>query len=520
MTFRRWTVVICGLSFLASTTSTVARTIDSEVLTVEDLIKRSGEAYRSASALEITLATSVELPNGEPGERVVRYLLGKDSDASIEIGNQLKVVASGNTLYAERIGSDDRYFETPYAGDLGKTLEEIRGNGTLAGLWEPPQMALRMGKPLVEVINAFRYSSLLEELEVESYQLVGDSIHEVRLKAANGSCTARFEPESFRLSEVEYVVQPPDAPENFSVRIRGRYETRILTAGEGIIGYDPGDRTKVETFRELSPPPPGINRPPNEIISTEQLARQVLDIDGLAAAVREKRVLLIGEDHLYNELPAYLAALLDRLDDRPISLLLELPYDVQPLIDHYVQHGDQQTLSEIFDGRQVLQLQTVLLWAHENRGRVLQVQAMDEPLYEIFVKRAYFHDTRNQTMAEALYQAWKQHPEGRVVAYAGQLHMMLAGRYRLDQPSRETAGSRLLGMGVPRDQVTTIQLNGGENFHLHAVWNEPGALPLEGEMARIPIPYFIDYPIFGATRAGEVFDFFVNVGALTQVEMK
>ena len=304
------------------------------------------------------------------------------------------------------------------------------------------------------------------------------------------------------------------------MRIGGLYETKILSTGEGLLDYIPMGRLKVETYRELSPSPPGVGPPPDEIITSEELSDSILGIDGLAEQIRAKRVLLVGEDHLFNEPPAYLTALLDRLGDRSVSLLLELPNDIQPLLDRSIGAGDEKILSEIFDGRQVLQLQTILRWAHENRDGLLGIRAMDEPLYEILLRRAYFQDTRNQIMAQALFEAWEQHPGGRVVAYAGQLHMMRAGRYRYDQPSRETAGSRLVGMGVPRDQVVTIQMNGGESFHLAAVWEKPGVLPMKGELARIPIAYFIDYPIFGASTGGDLFDYFVNLGPLTRVELK
>jgi hypothetical protein len=41
-----------------------------------------------------------------------------------------------------------------------------------------------------------------------------------------------------------------------------------------------------------------------------------------------------------------------------------------------------------------------------------------------------------------------------------------------------------------------------------------------GDIARIPVAYFVDYPIFGATTAGEFCDYFVNLGPLTLVEME
>jgi hypothetical protein len=50
------------------------------------------------------------------------------------------------------------------------------------------------------------------------------------------------------------------------------------------------------------------------------------------------------------------------------------------------------------------------------------------------------------------------------------------------------------------------------------VWESPGALPIDGEAARVPYAYFIDYPIFGVTEASELFDYFVNLGPLTPAQ--
>ena len=45
-------------------------------------------------------------------------------------------------------------------------------------------------------------------------------------------------------------------------------------------------------------------------------------------------------------------------------------------------------------------------------------------------------------------------------------------------------------------------------------------MPVDRDPVRIPIAYFIDYPIFGIEYADQAFDFFVNLGPLTRIEVE
>ncbi len=514
-----WPIVVPAFIGVVSCGEGESRPDDFETVSAEELFRRAGEAYRATPALEVTFTTVVEFPDADPGERVIRYILGEGNDAEVDIVSQMRIVATGDTVYIERHGIDDRYLAAPLDGDLGATLANMRGRASFAGARESPQGALRAGKPLSDVLEALRYSRHLGELEIVDSRRLPDARHEVQLQANNGSCTVRFDPESFFLLEVDYLVRPSDAPEDWSMKVSGTYDTRSLNEAPDSPRFEPDERIAVQDYQDLTNPIPGIDIPPAEIISPQRLAAGLIDLDSLAELVSTKRVLLVGEDHLYHEPPAYTTELLERLDDRPISLLMELPYDAQPNIERFLEEGDEAAFEEIFS-RQVLQLQHLLRWARENRDRFSQVEAIDEPTYEIFLRRAYAGDTRNPTMAAAILQSLEDHPEARVVVYAGQLHMMTAGRYRWNLPSRDPVGARIIRMGVPRSEVVTIMLNGGDNIHLFEVWEQPGALPMSGDFARIPVPYFIDYPIFGATTAGELFDYFVNLGPLTRVEME
>jgi hypothetical protein len=511
--------VTAVFSLLGIVFCSTVRAEDVEPRTAEELFQRSGRAYRALETFEVTLTTSVEIPQAERGERVVRWVLGEGREAVLDIGSVMRVVVTKDRVYAERAGVRGRYLEVATGGDLAAALATARGRSALAGFWEPPQSALRERKTIAGVLDAFRYSSLLAELSVAGFERAPDSDYEVSLEAENGGCTARFDSETFFVDEVEYVVEPPGAPEGYAMHVLGRFEVRQVPDGGAGFTFDRGDREAVESLRDLDGNPPGISEPPEAILSPVDLSGRLLGLHELATAVRERRVLLVGENHLYKEPPAYLTALLDELHDAPANLLLELPRNLQPAIDDYLRNGNEAVLDAMFNGKRILQLQHVLRWAHEHRTKVPTVLAFDEPQYERLLKRAYLTDTRNRTMARAITRLWREHPDRRVVAYGGQLHMMKTGRYRVDEPSRDTAGSRLPALGVPPHEIASVMLSGGENFRLHILWEKPGALPMDGDPARIPVAYLIDYPIFDVAFADEASDYFVNLGPLTKIEV-
>lgn len=517
---RRVLVSAWTLGFLILLVSSALGEESTEPRTIEELFERAAAAYRALPAVEIVMTTTAHIPGSKPGQRVVRCLLGRGSEAVIEIEPRMRIVVTNARVFAEYWGNEDRVLSMSYEGDLKAALAAVLPESKFAGLWEPPQAAFRSGKELGEIVDAFRYSGRLGEFSIAGFARHPGPVYEVRFEADNGGCVARFDGSSFFLEEVEYVVEPPDSPEGYAMRMSGHLSTREIEYDAALFDYSVGDKTVVESLRDLSPPAPGVAQPPESILSPEVIAAKLMDVKGLAAAVREKTVLLVGETHLYEEPPAYLTKLLEQLGDRPVSLLLEMPTNSQDNIDRYLRDGSEAILDEIFTGKPVLKLQHLLRWAKKNPQRVAAVKAIDEPMDEIRLKRSYLADTRNVTMAEAISNEWKAHPDRRIVVYAGQLHMMKAGRYRFNQPSRQTAGSRVVRLGVPEEAIAVVMLNGGDNFHLHSVLREPGVLAIDGEPTRIPIAYFIDYPIFGIEFADEAFDYFVNLGPMTRIEVE
>lgn len=243
----------------------------------------------------------------------------------------------------------------------------------------------------------------------------------------------------------------------------------------------------------------------------------LLDRPALAAQVSSRRFLLVGETHFRRETVDFFTGLINELGDDPLVLLLELPGSTQPAIDRYLASGDEHEFDAIWGKVEALPLHGILRWAHANQNRVVEVVAMDEDSTRIFINRALLDDTRNETMARAMLEASKAHPDARIVAYAGAMHMMLGGRYRFDADNRRPAGLRLLEAGIPREAVASLSLVGDE-LPVKDAFASPAALDLRGTAGLLPFEDFYDYPVYGVSRIGELHTHIVYLGPLTRQE--
>ncbi len=237
----------------------------------------------------------------------------------------------------------------------------------------------------------------------------------------------------------------------------------------------------------------------------------------LASSLAAVDVLLVGEDHFFEEPPRYLTHLLEALAPRRVTLLLELPAWTQPHVETYVQTGASTAFDAAVRDGEALPLGEILAWAHAHRDRVSQVVAMDENRPRIVLNRALLRDTRNDTMARAIVAAQRERPSDLVVAYGGQMHMLLGGRYRYDRDDRTPAGARVLRAGIPRARVRTLLLSGDGRAPICEAWTGPGVLAMSEPVGAEPWVYFIDEAIFGASTARELFDGFVHLGTLTRI---
>lgn len=247
--------------------------------------------------------------------------------------------------------------------------------------------------------------------------------------------------------------------------------------------------------------------------SAPDAGRRLADLSGID-------VLLVGEEHFYLETQAWLATLLDGVPDRRIALLLELPRGLQPEVDRWIATGRSGPLEEAIRAGNALPYGDLLAWAHRNRSRLSRVVAMDEDGSRIFWNRAFLRDTRNRTMAAAVLAARRAGPKDLVVAYGGQMHVLLAGRYRYDREDRVPAGARLLSEGVPRERIRSVLLSGEGKAPVCEAWPGPGALDLSDAIGDEPWALFVDYPLFRVGSSRDLFDFFVHLGPLTRVSRR
>jgi len=268
-------------------------------------------------------------------------------------------------------------------------------------------------------------------------------------------------------------------------------------------------------------PAPGLKLPEEERgrigalarASAADAGRRLEDLSGLD-------VLLVGEEHFYVETQAWLAKLLDGATDRRVALLLELPRGLQPEVDRWVATGLSGPLEEAMRAGDALPYGGLLAWAHRNRSHLSRVVAMDEDGSRIFWNRVFLRDTRNRTMADAVLSARRAGPGDLVVAYGGQMHMLLAGRYRYDRDDRVPAGARLLREGVPRERMRSVLLSGEGKAPVCDAWAGPGALDMADAIGAEPWALFVDYPLFRAGTSRDLFDFFVHLGPLTRVSRR
>ncbi len=252
----------------------------------------------------------------------------------------------------------------------------------------------------------------------------------------------------------------------------------------------------------------------------DKIEHELLSIPELANELRNSRLLLFGEPHLKIEVMEYFTEVLDNLNDNEIVLNIELPPSAQDEIDNYMETGEEKYLDSLALCKTCLPLPAILRWCYKNRERVVKINAVDEEIERIFRKRDCFcMDTRNRTMFHNVFKSYHEYPNARILFYGGQLHTMKSGRYKYDIPNRVSCGSRLIGSSIPDQDIKVIMISGEDDFPLAPAWrNVKGAMDVRDKFFDLPVTYFYTYPLYRLSYAGEMFDFFVNVGQTTMID--
>lgn len=273
------------------------------------------------------------------------------------------------------------------------------------------------------------------------------------------------------------------------------------------------ERTQIEI--------PEYNVPEQELTRVADiLENQLLDMETLAEKLNDSRILLVGEVHNRQEVLQYFLDILEHLPDKQLVLNLELPSSIQNNIDTYLESGEEHYLDTMKTTLGCLQYQDIIRWSYHNQKRVVKVLAMDETQARIRFNRNYLcEDTRNETMKKIIYQTYRDFPDAKIIAYAGQMHMLKSGRYKFDIENRMPAGSRLINSNIPSEDIRVVMIAGEGDFPLSSAWKQKiGVLEMGEEFAHLPFLYFYTYPLYRINHAGELFDYFVNVGKTTPIE--
>lgn len=264
-----------------------------------------------------------------------------------------------------------------------------------------------------------------------------------------------------------------------------------------------------------------FTRPQFESKSVDELHRLIeshnMSLADLSVKLAASKILLFGEEHFYKEIMQSFLGILDALPDEKIVLCLELPSSMQNDIDRYMASGKPSDLDTIWKNNNGLPYQSILEWAFKNKHRVQRVIGIDEDRAWTILMRTLLRDTRNNTMAKHIMRATTIYPDVKIIAYGGQAHMLLAGRYMYDLENRTPVGKRLLQLGKGRSEVTSIMISGEGKTASTSAWDQKwGVIDLKDGFCGIQYEFFIDMTIFGEKSVCELFDFFVYAGTLSK----
>jgi thiol-disulfide isomerase/thioredoxin len=222
-----------------------------DAVRAREIIAAAESAYRGAPAWRDSLVYRLEAPNAEPGLKRIDIVLGAGKDVTVADGF-FRASAVAGSLYLTKTGADGTYASAPYSGDVGRSLDALAGQG--ASLFEPPPVAMRLGKSVDDCIDSFRFHQL-GPLRVARAGRVsadtGQSWNEIEMLAENGRVRARFDPGSHLLAAVELSFTPRDAPPGVVVRVSGEFAPQVVDDARGLVAFDAGSRRAVEDTAQL-----------------------------------------------------------------------------------------------------------------------------------------------------------------------------------------------------------------------------------------------------------------------------
>lgn len=214
-------------------------------------LEAAAKAYRAVSALEDTFTYTVKAPNADLAPKTMVIRLGQNTDVSVS-DPLLEAVAKGDTLYLIKSDSPGLYVARPYAGNFGKVLDSLVG--TEGSLFEPPQIAFRLGKGVDGCIESLRFK-MLAPLRIVGYEWVGSEREGneeiIRFAADNGRVEVKIDADTCFFKSLLLNMHPAGAPEGVSVEVKGTFSPRVVAIPSDLVAFVPAGRRAVPGLGDL-----------------------------------------------------------------------------------------------------------------------------------------------------------------------------------------------------------------------------------------------------------------------------
>jgi thiol-disulfide isomerase/thioredoxin len=231
---------------LAAQTSKLDATIKARAA-----LEKAAKAYHLVPALKDTFTYTVKSPQADLEPKTLLIRLGQNTDVSVS-DPLLEAVARGGMLYLSKSDSPGLYVARPYAGDFGKTLDSLVG--TEGSLFEPPQVALRLGKGVDGCLESLRFK-MLGPLRIVGYELfvgpTGRSEEIIRFASDNGREEVRIDAATHFFSSLLLSVHPTGAPEGVSIEVKGTFSPQVVAKASDLVFFDPTGRRSVSGLGDL-----------------------------------------------------------------------------------------------------------------------------------------------------------------------------------------------------------------------------------------------------------------------------
>ena len=219
----------------------------------QTILEASAKAYLAVPALRDTMTYVVQAPGSEKEPKKLEYGFGAGTDAYVK-DPLLAAVATGDKMFLTRSDAPGAYVAVPYRGDFGGALNGIVGDQ--GSLFEPPPVAMRMGKNIDAWIDSLRFKLLAPPLRITGNQRIegpgGKTLDEIHFEADNGQVTLRIDAKTHFFASFTAEMRPPGAPAGTGIHIEATFAPQVLASAAGVVHFEPGNRQEVKSLAALT----------------------------------------------------------------------------------------------------------------------------------------------------------------------------------------------------------------------------------------------------------------------------